>query len=215
MPVADFNIWYKSTIESFLYINHRSNIKDDWLNYSEVLNGKYKDSVLKPINKYVENLYPAPRLISIENNVVTLEYLSFAEIMLLQRKHEEQLSAMEKVHMRQFYLSDICDDSNSDCFQEVYRLFIPWVLDSPGKIFKISTIEDSPFRVFEKHSRFSDYECLQQIDPEMLFFQFRKVGDHMIDSEYGKIPKNTPTFRLEFDADDIMIKRIKEFYAKD
>ena len=96
MAEADFNIWYKSTIESFLYINERSNIKDEWLDYSEVLNGTYANSIIKPINKYVENLYPKPQLISIENNVVTLEYLSFAEIMLLKRKNDKKLSAMER-----------------------------------------------------------------------------------------------------------------------
>ena len=43
MASPDFNIWYKSFNESFLYINERSNIKDDWLNYSEVLKTEYKN----------------------------------------------------------------------------------------------------------------------------------------------------------------------------
>lgn len=214
MPESDFYIWYKSTIQSFLYINHRSNIKDEWLNYSEVLNGKYKDSIIKPINKYVENIYPAPKLISIENNTITLEYLSCAEIMLLQRQNESKLSAMEKIHMRQFYLSDIVDESDSSCFKEVYRIFIPWIIDVPATKMKIFTIADSPFKVFEKESRFSDYLCFPQVDPEMLFFQFKKEGDHMIDEEYGKIKRHTPTFRLMFEGNDIMVKRVKEFYAK-
>lgn len=214
MAEADFNIWYKSTIESFLYINERSNIKDEWLDYSEVLNGTYANSIIKPINKYVENLYPKPQLISIENNVVTLEYLSFAEIMLLKRKNDKKLSAMEKVHMRQFYLSDIINESDGSCFEEVYRLFVPWVLDSPGTMMKITPVENSAFKVFEQESRFSDYECMRRIDPTMIHFQFKKIGNHMIDEEYGKISRLTPTFRLTFSGSDIMIKRVKEFYAK-
>lgn len=214
MAHADFNIWYKSKVESFLYINERSNIKDEWLDYSEVLNGKYKNSIIKPINKYVENLYPKPKLVSIDNNIVTLEYLSFAEIMLLKKKSDNILSAMEKVHMRQFYLSDTTDATDETCFEEVYRLFIPWVLDCPGVKMQIISINDSPFKVFSDEGMFSDYECLNRIDPKMLYFQFKKIGSHMIDNEYGKISRMTPTFRLKFDASDIMVERVKEFYAE-
>jgi hypothetical protein len=152
--------------------------------------------------------------VSIENNLITLEYLSFAEIMLLKRKHKNILSAMEKVHMRQFYLSDIIDQSDDSCFEEVYRLFVPWIVDSPGTTMKIVGINNSPFKVFETEGRFSDYQCLNRIDPKMLYFQFKKIGDHMIDSEYGKISRSTPTFRLMFSGDDIMVKRVEEFYAK-
>ena len=214
MAEADFNIWYKSKIESFLFINERSNIKDEWLNYSEVLNGRYANSIIKPINKYVENLYPKPKLVSIENNIIILEYLSFAEIMLLKRRPGDILSAMEKVHMRQFYLSDKTDESDSTCFEEVYRLFIPWILDSPGTKMTITTIEDSPFKVFNDSGIFSDYECFNRIDPKMLYFQFKKIGKHMIDEEYGKISKLTPTFKLMFEGNDIMVERVKEFYAE-
>jgi len=49
--------------------------------------------------------------------------------------------------------------------------------------------------------------------PEMLTFRFKKMGDHMIDSEYGKILRYTPMFRMIFPVNDIMVKRIEEFYV--
>lgn len=214
MAESDFYIWYKSKTESFLYINERSNIKDEWLNFSEVLEGKYSQSIIKPINKYVENLYQPPSLVSIDNNIITLEQSNFAEIMLLKAKGGKNLTAMEKVHMRQFYLSDL-ENKNEDCFDTVYRLFIPWIIDIPNLKINIEPIPGSPFYVFDTNFITPDYKNFNRIDPEMLLFQFKNIGPHMIDSEYGKISRNTSMYRLNFEADDIMVKQIEEFYGKD
>ena len=214
MAESDFNIWYKSKTESFLYINERSNIKNEWLDYSYVKNGKYANSIIKPINKYVENLYPKPLLSNIEKNKITLEYCNFAEIMLLKRNTDKELSAMEKVHMRQFYLSDIVDNSDNNCFNNVYRVFIPWFIDIPGLKIKLLNIENSPFQIIESEIICDDYSKQTRIDPKMIFFKFKNIGNHMIDEEYGKISRETSMFKCEFDGNDIMIKKIKEFYAK-
>lgn len=214
MALADFNIWYKSFSESFLYINERSNLKDDLLDYSCVLKGQYKDSIIKPINKYVEHLYPKPKLVSCENNKIILEYLSFAEIMLLKRSGDKVLSAMEKVHMRQFYLSDQRNDADLGCFPEVYRVFIPWFVDIPDTLITVTTIEDSAFKVFPKWLKLQNYSSSDRIDPEMLYFQFRNTGAHMIDEEYGKIKRSMPMFRIEFNASDTIVEKVREFYAK-
>ena len=50
MTGNNFNVWQESFIESFLEINSQSNIKSDWLNYSEILKTEYKDCIIKPIN---------------------------------------------------------------------------------------------------------------------------------------------------------------------
>jgi hypothetical protein len=213
MAESDFNIWYKSRNESFLYINERSNIKDEWLNYSEVLHGKYKNSILKPINKYVENLYQPPSLIEINDNKIILEQSNFAEIMLLEKQGQSHLTAMEKIHMRQFYLSDKELENDPECFNTVYRLFIPWILDIPGIEISIEAIDNSAFKICSQKITSLDYTNTNRVDPDMIFFRFKKIGDHMIDNEYGKILRYTPMFRMIFQADDIMVKRVKEFYA--
>jgi hypothetical protein len=52
------------------------------------------------------------------------------------------------------------------------------------------------------------------VDPEMIFFNFLSYGPHMIDEEYGRIKRLSPMFNLEFEVDDIIINKIKEFYGK-
>jgi hypothetical protein len=47
----------------------------------------------------------------------------------------------------------------------------------------------------------------------MIFFNFLSVGAHMIDKEYGRVKRLSPMFNLEFEANDIMINKIKEFYV--
>jgi hypothetical protein len=36
----------------------------------------------------------------------------------------------------------------------------------------------------------------------------------MIDEEYGRIKRLSPMFNLEFEADDIIISKVREFYDK-
>ena len=211
MADPDFNIWYKSFNESFLYINERSNVADDWLDFSEVLKTPYKDSILKPINKYIYKLCPPPKLISIENDVVTLQQNNFAEIFLLQKKDSESLRAMEKIWVRQFYLSNK-NVNIENCFTTTYRWAMPWFIDYDSIDIKIENIDGSPF-LFHETMYKSEKNISNRIDTRMLFFNFKSVGSHMIDSEYGRIKRNSPLYLLKFKADDILIEKIKEFYV--
>ncbi len=213
MANPDFNIWYKSFNESFLYINERSNIKDDWLDYSEILKTEYSDKIIKPINKYFYKLCPPPELVSIKENVITLCQKNFAEIFLLKNKNSVSLRAMEKIHMRQFYLSKKTDTNIEKCFDPVFRWAMPWMIDYDGIDIKISEASDSPFYFYE-FSYTSQKLSQDRIEPPMLFFKFKNIGKHMVDEEYGRIKRNNPAYLIEFSGDDIMIERIKEFYGK-
>lgn len=81
----DFNVWYNTYDPNFIDITEKSRIPDKWANYERVLSGKYAESIIKPLNKYVEALYPAPKLVSIEDDVVTLRQHNHAEIFLLKK----------------------------------------------------------------------------------------------------------------------------------
>lgn len=214
MANPDFNIWYKSFNESFLYINERSNIKDDWLDYSEILKTEYKNSIIKPINKYIYKLCPPPKLISINNNTVTLCQQNFAEIFLLKKIDSKNLRAIEKIHMRQFYLSKIVKESNKDCFDAVFRWAMPWFIDDNNLEIQILNIDESPFYFYDFTYK-NKINTKKRIEPVMLFFKFKNKGKHMIDEEYGRIKRYQPTYLIKFTGSDIMIERIKEFYGQD
>jgi hypothetical protein len=208
-----FNVWYKSFTESFLDINKNSNIKPSWLEYSHVLDGEYKNSIIKPINHYVEKLYVKPNLLSIVGNIVTLQQTNHAEIFLLQMNFEDKLKALDRPHMRQFYMSDKTNSTGTR-FDQVYRFYIPWFLDIDGAKIKVLQPENSPFIIEEKEFISKKYEKnYAYVEPEMIFFNFKSDGPHMIDEEFGRIKRLSPMFNLEFEADDIMIERIKEFYV--
>ena len=208
-----FNVWYKSFTESFLDINKNSNIKPSWLEYSHVLDGEYKNSIIKPINHYVEKLYVKPNLLSIVGNIVTLQQTNHAEIFLLQMNFEDKLKALDRPHMRQFYMSDKTNSIGTR-FDQVYRFYIPWFLDIDGAKIKVLQPENSPFIIEEKEFISKKYEKdYAYVEPEMIFFNFKSDGPHMIDEEFGRIKRLSPMFNLEFEADDIMIERIREFYV--
>jgi len=209
-----FNVWYKSFTESFLDINKNSNIKPPWLKYSYVLDGEYKNSIIKPINHYVEKLYVKPNLLSIVGNTVTLQQTNHAEIFLLQMNFEDKLKALDRPHMRQFYMSNKMKNIDGNRFDQVYRFYIPWFLDADGIKIKILQAENSPFIIEEKNFISKAYNnTWTYIEPEMVFFNFKSAGSHMIDEEYGRIKRFSPMFNLEFEVDDIIIERIKEFYV--
>ena len=192
MMADDFYIWQNSPDKSFLYINQRSRIKDRWLRFSTVLtDGKHADSIIKPINFYVENLYPAPVLLDITGNTVTLQQRNHAEIFLLNKIDE--FYNIDRPHMRQYYLSDT-------------------KLDKPVNIKRPE--EEPPFLIQEKSIQFSEIDKdTPYIDPFMIDFQFKNTGTHMVDPDFAKIKRNQPMFNLEFTVSDIIVERVRNFYA--
>jgi hypothetical protein len=210
-----FNVWYKSQTESFLDINKNSNIRPAWLEYSYILNGEYGNSIIKPINHYVEKLYVKPDLISINNNKVVLQQTNHAEIFLLKMSFENKLKALDRPHMRQFYMSNKNKIIEGNKFNAMYRFYIPWFLDIDNVLINVKQPDNSPFIIEEKQYLTKKYnKDNNYVDPEMIFFNFLSYGPHMIDEEYGRIKRLSPMFNLEFEVDDIIINKIKEFYGK-
>lgn len=213
MMADDFYIWQNSPDKSFLYINQRSRIRDRWLRYSTVLeDGKYTESIIKPINFYVQNLYPAPILLDITGNTITLQQQNHAEIFLLQKVDE--FYNIDRPHMRQYYLSDTKLEVPEDCFPGVFRFYVPWIIDEDVSVNIVRPEEESPFLIQEKSIQFTskDSETLY-IDPFMVDFQFKKIGSHMVDPDFAKIKRKMPMFNLQFTVNDIIVERVRNFYA--
>lgn len=213
MMADDFYIWQNSPDKSFLYINQRSRIKDRWLRFSTVLtDGNYANSIIKPINFYVENLYPAPVLLDITGNTITLQQRNHAEIFLLNKIDE--FYNIDRPHMRQYYLSDTKLDKPEDCFPGVFRFYVPWIIDSYVSVNIKRPQEESPFLIQEKSIQFNEInKDTPYIDPFMVDFQFRNAGTHMVDPDFAKIKRNQPMFNLEFTVSDIIVERVRNFYA--
>jgi hypothetical protein len=213
MTKTDFNIWQKSFDKSFLFINEQSNVRPDWLTYSEVLKTEYKDSVIKPINKYIYKLCPPPKLVSIEDNVITLCQENFAEIFLLKRKNSLSLAATEKIHVRQFYLSKEKKEKTAECFDQVFSWAMPWFIDEENIDIEILPAPNSPFYFYNFVYK-SKKPLQEKIDPLMLFFKFKNAGNHMLDEECGRIKRQQSAYLIKFACSDILVNKIKEFYGK-
>ena len=213
MAKTDFNIWQKSFDKSFLFINEQSNVRPDWLTYNEVLKTEYKNSVIKPINKYIYKLCPPPKLVSIEDNVITLCQENFAEIFLLKRKNSLSLAATEKIHVRQFYLSNEKKEKTPECFDQVFNWAMPWFIDEENIDIEILPASNSPFYFY--NFVYKSKKTLQEkIDPLMLFFKFKNVGNHMLDEECGRIKRQQSAYLIKFACSDILVDKVKEFYGK-
>ena len=220
----DFFIWHKSKSESFLWINNRSRVPASWLSYKKGIRN-YQDSILKPINLYASRLYSKPKLIDISNNIVTLQQVNHAQIFIVtspkilatmqgSNGNDDRLVwNLDRPWIRQYYRSnkEVFADSNI-CFNEVFRFYVPWVVDKNIDI-QIKQAEDSPFIILENKIKFEKIsDAAQQLDPPFVYFQFKKIGRHMIDEDYGKIDRLSPMYNMVFEADDIMIKEIRRFY---
>jgi len=207
----DFNIWYKSKSESFLYINERSRVTSRWLSYQEGIKDQYTDSIIKPINLYASKLYPKPKLLSIKGSEVTLQQTNHAEIFLLQK--EDGLYSLDRPWIRQYYLSDQePPELPKDCFADVFRFYMPWLIDEEIKAF-IEQPEDSPFVIYPKVMNFKKIpKGTTMIETDFVYFHFKDKGNHMVDNEFGKIPRYAPMYNLRFKASDIMIERVRKMY---
>jgi hypothetical protein len=210
----DFNIWYKSKSESFLYINERSRVFERWLSYEEVLkDNKFNNSILKPINMYAKYLYPGPKLLNIENNIVTLQQCNHAEFFLLE--DENGFYNIDRPWVRQYYLSDLDCKIPDNCFPGTFRFYIPWLIDENLSVDILQPI-NSAFQIHEKTINFYKTEQnLKKFDPGFVHFHFKNIGSHLVEPGFAKIPKNTPMFNMRFFANDIIVEKIRKYYEQD
>lgn len=210
----NFNIWYDTFDPNFTDINLKSRVPVKWMIFSRVLQGKYKDSVIKPLNKYVERLYPGPKLVSINNNTVRLRQYTHADMFLLVK--DTGFYDVDRPWIRQYYQSAEQRDIPENCFDKLYKFYVPWFLDEKIEVSFEQPQEESPFYIYHKRDMYIKVDPRSDfIEPMFVPFSFKNIGDHMIDPEFGIIRKPSPMFDIVFEADDILIERVKDFYGKD
>ena len=211
----DFDIWKSTYDPKFIEISFESRIPEKWLNFQKVISlEKYKNSLIKPINKYVEALYPAPKLISIDDNFITLRQYSHAEVFILVNDKERKF--LDRPWMRQFYKSAYVADLDPECFDDTFVIYTPWVIDSKCEVRFTIPAEDSAFKIFETTRHCVEIPTeTKYLEPFMIPFRFKKEGSHMADSEFGKVKRLSPVYDMVISRNAIIDLGIKEFYAKD
>jgi hypothetical protein len=211
----NMEIWYETNDPNFIQLNLDSFVPEHWLNYSQVPNGKYKNSIIKPINKYVENLYDAPDLVSISNNLVRLRQKTHAEIMLVQKT--KKLVTIDRPHIRQYYNTAVPYPVPENCFDKVFKFYVPWVIDADVSVKFENVLDESPFFIYDQLWNFNSIpEKTKYIQPFLVPFSFKKEGPDMREpGKFGLFPVGSPMFDMVFEADDIIIEKIKEFYEKE
>jgi hypothetical protein len=186
-------------------------IPDKWVSYQKINHNKYSGSILKPINQYVEALYPPPKLISLDNNIIRLRQHTHAGIFLLDNGIE--FTNVDRPHMRQYYQTKTIYPLREDCFEPAYLFYVPWAIDEQVVARFEQPLEDSSFYIYPSSYVFNKIsESAQYVEPNFVPFKFKKVGKHMVTESFGKIPPRSPMFDIVIDSNDILIKRIKEFY---
>lgn len=213
----DVDIWYKVLDPDFIDISYKSRASARWLSYQAVLSSKYGNSIIKPLNWYAANIIAPPRLISINGNLVTLRQHTHADIYLLQKKfpHEEEFYNVDRPWIRQYYQTHFSSEIPDTCFPYIYRFYTPWFIDADVEITYRQPDAGSAFHIYQvKDFWFAPAKTDKHVKPHFVPFSFKKIGPHMEDADFGVIKMPEPMYDIVFEANDIIIEQIKEFYEQ-
>ena len=199
---------------NFIEIANRSLLPKKWKDWS-LVSDKYNNSILKPINMYSDLFGIKPKLESIDGNKVTLSQYTHADIYLL-INYDKSLYAIDKPHQRQFYMSsnNYTIDDKDLLSNQCFRFYLPWIIDYNLKANIFSNKKES-FLIIPKEIEFTFQEDINgQRDTDFIDFYFTSHSSHMIEDDCGIIERGTYMYSISFIADDLIIKKIMEFYDK-
>jgi hypothetical protein len=199
--------WLNSSELSFSQILTGSRVPAKWSKYS-LIEEKYRNSIVKPVNRYVSNLYPRPEILSINNNTVKLRQKTHAEIWVDIKS--DDLYALDKCHQRQFYPSENKID-DPDSFEPTYKFYMPWIIDLNSMI-EISPAGDCFYSEKSIINTKENDIILDFIDVPFIDFKIKRFGAHMKNSNYGIIEIGTPMYDITLNLNDKDLEKINEQY---
>ena len=199
--------WLNSSELSFSQILIESRVPDKWSKYC-LIEDAYKDKIVKPINRYVSNLYPKPELLYIKDNTVKLRQKTHAEIWVGNKS--EDLYALDKCWQRQFYPSQNQID-DPDSFYPTYKFYMPWIVDTDSVV-TITAAGDCFFINSHSINTHKNDINLDFIDVPFIDFKIKKDGVHMKNSNYGIIEIGTPMYDITLNLSDGDLEKINEQY---
>lgn len=204
------NIWYESFDQPFLKLSWESGVPEKWMSFNGI-SQKYKDSIIKPINRYAEMLYPVPELISVDSDKVILRQKNHAEIYLLVNE-DGIFYNVDRPWVRQYYQSKLPPHCQN-CFPGVYKAYVPWIFDLDTDV-EFRNVPDSPFVIRNSMTNFLKIKPeIGAIEPIMIPFSFSKTGHHMKEDRLGIIKVGTPMFDIIIKSNDEIEKKVRDFYA--
>lgn len=212
--IADQRIWYKSPDPDFIELSKKSRVKPSWLEYPYVLEGRYAESAIKPVNGYVEHMGYEPKVIGINGNQITIRVFLYADMYIISDDSEDLgFYHIDRPWMRQYYLTEETLPDNDFCFPGTFKFFVPWFIDESLAV-SYHNVEDSPFLIQESGKYwFAPKKDDLFVTPHMVLFKFKKIGKHMQDDELGIPRRGNPMFDMKATVSDIMLEKIKEDYA--
>ena len=138
--------WVNCEHDSFSEITHKNfQLPHNWGHSSYIKKSVYSDSILKPVNGYAMNFWPLPEL-EISDGTAVLRYKTHAEIWLEEMSFG--LYALDKTWQRQFYPSQIQQETPEGCFNALYKFYVPWIIDKDIQC-KVVSVDDSPFKIIK------------------------------------------------------------------
>jgi hypothetical protein len=205
----DFDIWYNSADPSFVEINSKSRVPHKWLTYKNISSA----GILKPINKYVEVLYPKPKLVSVSDKEIILRYFTHADIYLIEDiSGHKGFYNVDRPWIRQYYNTVNEKEIPPLCFPGHYKFYIPWIVDY-NVAAKVAESPDSSFLIHDQDYFFRSIgEHEEFVEPGFVKFNFKRRGGHMNSQDFGIIRRGSPMFDITLATDGIIEKRIREDY---
>jgi hypothetical protein len=205
--------WINSESLSLPEIIMQSGLPENWSKYNskEILK---INTVLKPVNNYVLNLYPKPEIINIYNNIITFRQRTHAEIWVEERS-DGTLYALDKCHQRQFYPS-LTNLENKECFDPTYRFYMPWFINKEIQV-KVTRIDDeaTPFYIGEKDIFARPLQELEEYAySDFVDFKIKNTGEYHLKEKYAIISKNTAMYDMSVVLSDDEVSQIKDYYGQ-
>jgi hypothetical protein len=204
--------WLSTYSMSFAEIIDKSNCNRLFVEYQYVnSNEQVKNSVLKPINDYVYNLYPAPKFLKYEDGFAYLRQCTHAEIWI-KRDYRLGFYFLDRPHIRQFYCSDKLFKADGT-FMVPYRFYSPWFFDL-DRDYEILQVNDeyTPFVIQESVVKPIDTN-VSVVEPHFVNFLFKKDGEHMINPKHGKISIGTPMYDIKIKLSKEELSSLNSFYS--
>jgi len=205
--------WINSENKSFSeIIKENKTMPGVWASSESIIHSHYYDKILKPINGYAREFWPRPKIIK-NDKIIYLRYFTHAEIWI--QPTSDGLYALDKTWQRQFYPSEIHFNSLPDCFNSVYKFYIPWIFDDHLTL-NIRQIEDSPFKILNTKVNFYKLNNNENWNCDWFHFLIKSEGTHIEkynDHIYGIIPISTPICDIIIENKEL-IDKIEREYAK-
>jgi hypothetical protein len=123
------------------------------------------------------------------------------------------LYALDKTWQRQFYPSEIHFNSLPNCFNAVYKFYIPWIFDD-NLTLNIKQIENSPFKILNTKVNFYKLNKNENWNCDWFHFLIKSEGTHIEkynDHTYGIIPINTPICDIIIENRELINKIEREY----